>query len=101
MPRPDGRRAGYGADQGVPRDPGRGVGPMPLPSPRPLLVLLAAIAALVATPALADPPKLLVFAAASLKNALDDVNAAYAKQSGVAPSASYAASSVLARQIEQ
>lgn len=41
-----------------------------------------------------------VFAAASLKNALDDVNAAYTKASGVKVVASYAASSTLAKQIE-
>lgn len=41
--------------------------------------------------------RLLVFAAASLKNALDEANAAY----GAAVVASYAASSALARQIER
>lgn len=41
-----------------------------------------------------------VFAAASLKNALDDVNAACAKATGVKVVASYAASSALAKQIE-
>jgi len=40
--------------------------------------------------------QLLIFAAASLKNALDEVNAAY----GAPVTASYAASSALARQIE-
>jgi molybdate transport system substrate-binding protein len=44
---------------------------------------------------------LTVFAAASMKNALDAVNAAYTKKSGVPVAASYAASSTLARQIEQ
>jgi molybdate transport system substrate-binding protein len=44
--------------------------------------------------------KITVFAAASLKNALDEVNAAYKAQSGVDVSASYAASSALAKQIE-
>ena len=42
-----------------------------------------------------------VYAAASLKNALDDVDAAFTKSSGVKVVASYAASSTLARQIEQ
>jgi molybdate transport system substrate-binding protein len=43
-----------------------------------------------------------VFAAASLKNALDEVSAAYAKNSGAPPAKiSYAASSALAKQIEQ
>ena len=43
----------------------------------------------------------LVFAAASLKNALDDVIAAYGKETGTKVTASYAASSALAKQIEQ
>lgn len=42
-----------------------------------------------------------VFAAASLKNALDDTNAAFTKATGVKVTASYAASSALAKQIEQ
>ena len=42
-----------------------------------------------------------VFAAASLKNALDDANAAFTKVTGVKVTASYAASSALAKQIEQ
>ena len=43
-----------------------------------------------------------VFAAASLKNALDQAEAAYVKDTGTAPAKiSYAASSALARQIEQ
>jgi molybdate transport system substrate-binding protein len=44
---------------------------------------------------------LIVFAAASLKNALDDVDAAFAKATGVKVVASYAASSTLAKQIEE
>jgi molybdate transport system substrate-binding protein len=42
-----------------------------------------------------------VFAAASLRNALDDVDAAFAKATGVKVTASYAASSALAKQIAQ
>lgn len=42
-----------------------------------------------------------VFAAASLKNALDDINAAYKAESGKAAVISYAGSSALARQIEE
>jgi molybdate transport system substrate-binding protein len=42
-----------------------------------------------------------VFAAASMKNALDDINAAFLKATGTKVTASYAASSALARQIEQ
>ena len=44
---------------------------------------------------------LTVFAAASLKNALDDANAAFTKATGVKVVASYAATSALAKQIEQ
>jgi len=42
-----------------------------------------------------------VFAAASLKNALDETNVAFTKATGVKVVASYEASSALARQIEQ
>jgi molybdate transport system substrate-binding protein len=53
------------------------------------------------SPALAQDKSLTVFAAASMKNALDDIDAAYTAKTGVKVSASYAASSVLAKQIEQ
>lgn len=49
----------------------------------------------------AQEKTLTVFAAASMKNALDDVDAAYAAKTGIKINASYAASSALARQIEQ
>jgi len=52
-------------------------------------------------PASADDKTLTVFAAASMKNALDDIDAAYTAKTGVKINASYAASSALARQIEQ
>lgn len=61
-------------------------------------VLLALV--LAASPARAQQPDLLVFAAASLKNALDEANALYRQQSGQRAVAAYAASSALARQIE-
>ncbi|WP_313221513.1 molybdate ABC transporter substrate-binding protein [Pseudoxanthomonas mexicana] len=48
-----------------------------------------------------DDAGLTVFAAASLKEALDDAAAAYRKQTGTPVRVSYAASSALARQIEQ
>ncbi len=69
---------------------------------RPLLLALLALG-LAHAPALAQAPTgPTVFAAASLKNALDEVDAAFAKQSGGAVvTASFAASSTLARQIEQ
>jgi molybdate transport system substrate-binding protein len=66
--------------------------------------LALALAALLWTgrpAAAARPPGLTVYAAASLKNALDEADAAYSKASGVTVTASYAASSTLARQIEQ
>ena len=44
---------------------------------------------------------LTIFAAASMKNALDDVDAAYTARTGVNVTASYAASSALAKQIDQ
>src|SRR6202161_640947 len=53
------------------------------------------------SPALAQDKSLTVFAAASMKNALDDVDAAYTAKTGVKIVASYAASSALAKQIEQ
>ncbi|MDM9624428.1 molybdate ABC transporter substrate-binding protein [Rhizobium sp. S152] len=52
-----------------------------------------------ALPAMAAE-KVTIFAAASLKNALDSANAAWAKESGKEATASYAASSALAKQIE-
>lgn len=51
--------------------------------------------------AAAQQKSITVFAAASMKNALDDVDDAYSKQSGVKIVASYLASSVLMKQIEQ
>ena len=53
------------------------------------------------SPAAAQDKTLTVFAAASMKNALDDIDAAYTARTGVKISASYAASSALAKQIEQ
>jgi molybdate transport system substrate-binding protein len=52
-------------------------------------------------PAAAQDKTLTVFAAASMKNALDEVDNAYTAKSGVKIVASYAASSALAKQIEQ
>ena len=51
--------------------------------------------------ALAQEKSLTVFAAASMKNALDELDAAYTAKTGVKIVASYAASSALAKQIEQ
>jgi molybdate transport system substrate-binding protein len=69
--------------------------------------LLATLTALIAaagvglTQPAAAQETITVFAAASLKNALDDVDSAYTKASGVKVTASYAASSALAKQVEQ
>jgi molybdate transport system substrate-binding protein len=62
---------------------------------------VALLLAVLATPiAHAQDTTLIVFAAASLKNALDDIHAAFSKATGIKVTASYAASSALARQIE-
>ena len=53
------------------------------------------------SPTSAEDKTITVFAAASMKNALDEVNAAYTAKTGIKFSVSYAASSVLAKQIEQ
>jgi molybdate transport system substrate-binding protein len=53
------------------------------------------------SPAQAQDKSLTVFAAASMKNALDDIDAAFTAKTGVKVAASYAASSTLAKQIEQ
>lgn len=54
-----------------------------------------------AKPAAVQDKTLTVFAAASMKNALDEANAVYTAKSGVKVVASYAASSALAKQLEQ
>jgi molybdate transport system substrate-binding protein len=66
-----------------------------------LAAILSLFAVLAAAPRLATAEDTVtVFAAASLKNALDDVDAAFTKATGVKVTASYAASSALAKQIE-
>jgi molybdate transport system substrate-binding protein len=65
------------------------------------ILTLAILCGSVVSPALAQDKSLTVFAAASMKNALDDVDAAYTAKTGVKIVASYAASSALAKQIEQ
>ena len=60
--------------------------------------IFALIAAL---PAQAQDKTVTVFAAASMKNAIDDINAAFTKATGIKAVASLAASSALAKQIEQ
>lgn len=76
---------------------------MPYLSRLSVIGLMAAglLAAVTAAPAAAQDRTITVFAAASLKNALDDINAAYQARTSIKVAASYAASSALARQIEQ
>jgi molybdate transport system substrate-binding protein len=59
-----------------------------------------AIAAMAPGAVSAQERSITVFAAASMKNALDDVDAAFTKQSGIKVVASYDASSALMKQIE-
>jgi molybdate transport system substrate-binding protein len=67
-----------------------------------ILAAFAATIVIAATPfaAQAQDKSITVFAAASMKNALDDVDAAFTKQSGRIVVASYDASSALMKQIE-
>jgi molybdate transport system substrate-binding protein len=66
-----------------------------------LFMAFAVALAAVPAPAAAQDKSLTVFAAASMKNALDEIDAAYTAKSGVKITVSYAASSALAKQIEQ
>jgi len=68
---------------------------------RRILCVIALVGASVLAPIRAGADEVLVFAAASLKTALDDIVADYERQSGQKVTVSYAASSVLARQIQQ
>jgi molybdate transport system substrate-binding protein len=65
------------------------------------LAALIACAVAVAPPAAAQTKEVVIFAAASLKNALDEINAQWQRETGKRATLSYAASSALARQIEQ
>jgi molybdate transport system substrate-binding protein len=65
-----------------------------------MLALIAGAIWLAPQTVLAQEKTLTVFAAASMKNALDDINAAFTKKTGVKVVASYAASSALMKQIE-
>ena len=65
------------------------------------LAALLAIVMLGVRPAAQDASSVLVFAAASLKGALDEVGALVQQRTGVAMKASYAATSLLAKQIEE
>ncbi|MEY9534254.1 molybdate ABC transporter substrate-binding protein [Sinorhizobium fredii] len=65
-----------------------------------VLALGMTFAGALGAPAQAEE-KVTIFAAASLKNALDAINAKWKEESGKETTASYAASSALAKQIEQ
>src|SRR5271167_189616 len=65
-----------------------------------VFVLLALSSTPLSLPASAQDQKLVIFAAASLKDALDEVNAVYQREKGQEIATSYAASSTLAKQIE-
>ncbi|WP_144378179.1 molybdate ABC transporter substrate-binding protein [Mesorhizobium amorphae] len=66
-----------------------------------VLMAMTAGAMMLAAPAAHADEQVVVFAAASLKNALDEVNKACEKDVGEAAKISYAASSALAKQIEE
>jgi molybdate transport system substrate-binding protein len=66
-----------------------------------LRVIFAALALLATGAATAAGPELTVFAAASLQNALEDINATQMRAGAVPPRLAFAASSTLARQIER
>ncbi|MCA1550603.1 molybdate ABC transporter substrate-binding protein [Bradyrhizobium sp. BRP19] len=66
-----------------------------------LFTAFVILASTAVAPAAAEDKTITVFAAASMKNALDEIDAAYTARTGVKFSVSYAASSVLAKQIEQ
>ena len=66
-----------------------------------LAAFAAAVTALVVQADAAEEKTITVFAAASMKNALDEVDGLFTKQSGIKVVASYAASSSLMKQIEQ
>jgi molybdate transport system substrate-binding protein len=68
-----------------------------------VLAILAAAVVVAGAPALAvaQDKTITVFAAASMKNALDEADALFSKQTGIKIVASYAASSALMKQIEQ
>ena len=67
---------------------------------RTTFVVAFLVAALAAPAARAQNATITVFAAASMKNAVDDINAAFTGATHIKVTTSYAASSALARQIE-
>jgi molybdate transport system substrate-binding protein len=71
-----------------------------LASRRALFAVMAAAFLAPVVPAWAQSKEVVILAAASLKNALDEASAAWTKQTGKPTKISYAASSALAKQIE-
>jgi molybdate transport system substrate-binding protein len=67
----------------------------------PSVVVAAILISAAPSFAAAQEKTITVFAAASMKNALDDVDRLFTKESGIKVAASYAASSALMKQIEQ
>jgi molybdate transport system substrate-binding protein len=67
-----------------------------------LAVIAAIVSGAIACPlaASAQDKTLTIFAAASMKNAVDDINTAFSSQTGIKTVTSYAASSALTKQIE-
>ena len=70
------------------------------------MLVVAALAAIIAAAAIAHPAaaqdkSIVVIAATSMKNALDDIDNAFTKKTGIKVVAAYAASSALMKQIEQ
>jgi molybdate transport system substrate-binding protein len=80
-----------------PSRPGAVVAPV---TRRLIVLLLAAVSAVPSRAQDSRPPELLVFAAASLADALAELIENYSRRTGVPVRVSFAASSVLARQIE-
>ena len=66
-----------------------------------VFIAIAILCGLSASPAPAQDKSITIFAAASMKNALDEIDAAFTAKTGIKTIASYAASSMLAKQIEQ
>jgi len=66
-----------------------------------LAAMVAAVAAACSPSAMAQDKPITVFAAASMKNAVDDINAAFTKATKIKVVASYAASSALMKQVEE
>src|SRR5260370_37714316 len=65
-----------------------------------LALIVIAVMPTIAMAAPTASPRITVFAAASMKNALDAVNGAFGEQTGIKATTSYAASSALIKQIE-